>query len=694
MDFLKPALIFTALACLVLSGSFLYVWIAYTRRRYALCWGLSWLAAVPHLACSWVLISAPELHVVQALDQVLLVANAALMVCGCLDFVHGRIPTRTVVLVALPFLTWGVLAPLYATEFSRAQLPNAVLLGGSYLFTAMSFLHLRRTRRTRGSLVIAILFALAGLHEFDYPLFGNLAWATAIGYTLASVLATLIALSLLILILEEARADVEEERARLRGILDALPVGVVMFRRDGSAALDNAMSRTMLGNTATATPTTLQDLAGRLLVPAEAMHRRASHDSPMARTFATGEVCVPEEFALCNPDAIPRAVLVNAGPVHDARAQLLGVVTVLQDVEEWKHIERQMVRSQRLQSLGTLAAGVAHNFNNALTLMLGHAQLARHAADLPSMRSRVESISQIASDSVGIVGRIQSLARSRPAGARAESVVELAALVRDVVELTRPRWLEGAKAEGVHYEVRTELVDGVEIRAQAAELRESVLNLVINALDAMPRGGRLTFEVGIDAGHAVLRLTDDGEGMPAEVRERVFDPFFTTKGARGTGLGLSLVFGVVERLGGEIAVESAPGSGTTFTLRFPLAGSGSAHSAMPEVRAASVARHVLVVEDDPVLRNLTVEMLEQQGHRATPAASGQAALRMLEGSDIDLVFTDLSMPGVTGWDVVSHAARVRPGIPVVLVTGWGQLISPTECAAAVERSAAPIQRAA
>jgi CheY-like chemotaxis protein len=169
--------------------------------------------------------------------------------------------------------------------------------------------------------------------------------------------------------------------------------------------------------------------------------------------------------------------------------------------------------------------------------------------------------------------------------------------------------------------------------------------------------------------------------MTGEVSERIFDPFFSTKGPRGTGLGLSLVFGVVERHRGRITVESTPGVGTTFVLSLPLAIAGNSAPPVPAQVDGPRARNILVVDDEPALRRMTVEMLAQEGHRATPAPSAREALKMLEDPAYDLVVTDLAMPGITGWDIVEHSAKVRPGLPVVLVTGWGQAISPEECAA-------------
>lgn len=680
MEFIRPALIFTSLACTMLAGAFIYVWLAYTRRRYALLWGLSWLVAVPHLACTWILLDSPNLRAFLIADQVLLVANAFFMVCGCLDFVYRRIPVRAVLLIALPFLAWGIFAPLTSISFANVQAPNAFLLGGSYLVTASNFLRLRRERRTRGALAIAILFAVGGLHEFDYPLFGNQPWAAPFGYTLASVIATLIALSLLILILEEARADVEQERSRLRGVLDALPVGVVVFGPDGAAALDNPAAREMLGQPRSADPTSLPALSNRLHAAGGSVSPASADESPMARSLRTGEPSAPQEFALSRPAAASRAVLVNAAPMRDAKSQLLGVVTVLQDVEELKEAERRMVRSQRLEALGTLAAGVAHNFNNALSLILGHAELARQAEEDPAVRARLDSIRQVAADSVGIVSRIQDLARSRPLESAGDALADLGGVARDVIELARPRWQEEAASQGMTYTVETRIDEGIEVKAQASELREAVLNLVINALDAMPSGGQILFSVAAEGHEAVLRVTDDGEGMSPEVQERVFDPFYSTKGTRGTGLGLSSVLGIVERFDGRILVESTLGVGTTFTLRFPLVGAAP-RAATFGPRSLSTPRHVLVVDDDTMLRELTVDMLRQEGHSATPASTGEEALRMIESSEFDLLLTDLVMPGMTGWDVIDGAARIRPGLPVVLMTGLGQIVAPEECAA-------------
>ncbi len=679
MEFLKPALLFMALSCAVLATSFLYVWVTYGRRRYALYWGLAWLVAVPHLACNWLMVGAPNAPLLEIIDQLLLVANASLMVCGCYAFAFGRIPLGRISALALPFIAWGVFAPLQTAEFARTQIPDAILLGGSYLWTAGTFLNLYRAKHTRGTLVIALLFALAGLHELDYPLFGDVAWAAPVGYTIASMLAMSIAVSLLILILEESRIEVDQERARLYGVLDALPVGVLMLDPAGSLVLDNRAARALLGDATAEAPITMAALATRLLPPGDDSAVEPAAEAPMLRSLRSGETCPPEEFALLDGTGVRHSVLVNAGPVRDANTSLLGVVTVLQDVEAWKQIERQMVRTQRLQALGTLASGVAHNFNNNLALILGHAQLALQAATGAPERVRLNAICQIATDSVGIVSRIQDLARARPSGVRSVTVFDLGALVHDVIELSRPRWRDDADAAGIHYVVDTGLESDVLVAGQPGDLREAILNLVINALDAMPAGGRLSVSVSADAAEACLRLTDDGQGMPTEIRERIFDPFFSTKGVRGTGLGLSLVFGVVERHAGRIAVDSAPGTGTTFTLHFPLAAGALPQSpALGGTSASSL--HMLVVDDDAALRAMTVEMLVAAGYRATPAQSPQLALQMLEDVQFDLVFTDLAMPGVTGWEIAAHAARMRPGMPVVLVTGWGQTITAEDCA--------------
>ena len=265
--------------------------------------------------------------------------------------------------------------------------------------------------------------------------------------------------------------------------------------------------------------------------------------------------------------------------------------------------------------------------------------------------------------------------------ARPFQAVDLNRLVDEVVELTRPRWKEEANVNGVSYEVVTEKGSLPPVAGDPSELREALTNLMFNALDAMPGGGRVVFRTGMEGERVCCAVTDTGVGMTEEVRQRVFDPFFTTKGERGSGLGLSVAYGIVARHGGEIDVRSRVGEGATFTLRLPA--EREVAERPKKVPPPSPARKgkVLVIDDEPELREVLGEFLAGQGHTVTACADGEAGLSRLLEERFDLVITDLGMPGLSGWEVVKRAKECRPGTPVVLLTGWADQIDPDEARA-------------
>jgi signal transduction histidine kinase/ActR/RegA family two-component response regulator len=340
--------------------------------------------------------------------------------------------------------------------------------------------------------------------------------------------------------------------------------------------------------------------------------------------------------------------------------------------------QQRIVQTERLRALGQMAGGVAHDFNNALAVILGRTQLLlRHVAD-PDVRRQLGVVETVAKDAARTVRGIQEFARMRRA--RPFHEVDLSRVVREVVEVTRTRWRDEPQAAGITYEVALDLAPVPPVAGDAAELREALTSIVFNALDAMPAGGRLGFRTALADGRVLCAIADTGAGMPEEVRRRVFDPFFTTKGERGSGLGLSMAYGIVSRHGGEIEVESAPGRGATFTVRLPVAApAGAERPAAPPAAVPVVpGRTILVVDDEAEVRSVLAQLLEAQGHVVATAADGQAGLARLAAGGIDLMVTDLGMPGLSGWEVARLARLHQPTLPVVLVTGWGDQIDPAD----------------
>jgi signal transduction histidine kinase/CheY-like chemotaxis protein len=337
--------------------------------------------------------------------------------------------------------------------------------------------------------------------------------------------------------------------------------------------------------------------------------------------------------------------------------------------EELDRGRQRAAQVERLRALGEMAAGVAHDFNNALAIILGRAQLLLEGAEAPA-RGALELVVKAAQDAARTVRRIQEF--TRRATLRPREAVDLSAVVRDVIEMTRARWADQAEARGIRYEVSAEGGPVPLVLGDAADLREALTNLVFNALDAMPDGGRLALRTRAEGTRVRCEVADTGVGMAEAVRERAFEPFFTTKQEKGSGLGLSIVYGIVTRLGGEITVVSSPGVGSTFVLWLPTAGGRLAVAVGgPAAPRTAPGARVLVVDDEAEVRSALADILLLEGHTPVACADGAHALRALEAEVFDAVLTDLGMPGLSGWDVARAAKQLQPTTPVVLVTGWG-----------------------
>jgi signal transduction histidine kinase/CheY-like chemotaxis protein len=335
--------------------------------------------------------------------------------------------------------------------------------------------------------------------------------------------------------------------------------------------------------------------------------------------------------------------------------------------------QQQLVQAERLGALGEMAAGVAHDFNNLLQVVVGRAQLLLMSVEDPRWRRDLETIRKAALDGAHTLRRIQEFTRTRHTQPFAP--VDLVDLVRDVLDLTRGRWQDDATGHGIVYDVSLEDGPVPVVQGVPEELREVVMNLVLNALEAMPEGGRLRCRVSADGATVAVSVTDTGSGMTDETKRRVLEPFFTTKGPRGTGLGLAVSWGIVKRHGGSIAIDSALGHGSTFTVRLPTTEGAGAAAKLGPTQPARQAR-VLVVDDDDAVRQVLRDLLVTQGHTVLEANSGATALARCDAGSVDLILTDVSMPGMTGWDVATACQQQFPEIPVGFVTGWGDQLDP------------------
>jgi PAS domain S-box-containing protein len=348
--------------------------------------------------------------------------------------------------------------------------------------------------------------------------------------------------------------------------------------------------------------------------------------------------------------------------------------------DDLRQSQQAILQQERLKALGQMASGIAHDINNALSpvSLYTEAMLETETGLSPAGRGQLEIINRAVQDVGQTIGKMREFYRLRETQLESE-FVQLNELVDQVLELTRARWNDMAMQRGVVIKVETALAaDLPPIMGIASEIREALVNLVFNAIDAMPDGGVLTVSTaggGAQAGDAVrVSVSDNGVGMDAEARRRCLEPFFTTKGERGTGLGLAMVYGVAQRHGAELDIQSSPGAGAVVSLTFAQATNDGVAPDTPTVLPRRRLR-LLLVDDDPVLLKALSDALESDGHAVTIANGGGAGIDIFEASrrsdDFDAVFTDLGMPYVDGRRVAAAIKGLSPTTPVILLTGWG-----------------------
>ncbi len=346
-------------------------------------------------------------------------------------------------------------------------------------------------------------------------------------------------------------------------------------------------------------------------------------------------------------------------------------------LNELKATQQQIIQQERLSAIGQMASGIAHDFNNNLTPILGFAELLLHNDRLldnkVEARRCLEMLRTSAKDAASVVSRLREF--YRPADTDEEfPVVDLAKIVHQAVSLTEPKWRNQTQAKGITVVVAAETKASPFVAGQESALREVLTNLIFNAVDAMPQGGRVSIETSIAGDDAIIRVRDTGTGMTETVRQRCLEPFFSTKGERGTGLGLSMVYGIIERHRGKLEIESAAGQGTSFIIRLPLAESSPMTAALPSRMRSKALLNVLIVDDEPRVLEVVSAYLRCDGHSVSTAASGREALEKFQRSQFDLVVLDRVMPEMSGDQTARFIKQVKHDIPVIMLTGFGALI--------------------
>ncbi|HYV09923.1 MAG TPA: ATP-binding protein [Pyrinomonadaceae bacterium] len=365
-------------------------------------------------------------------------------------------------------------------------------------------------------------------------------------------------------------------------------------------------------------------------------------------------------------------------------------------ITEQERIREQFSQMEKLSALGELASGVAHDFNNTLSGILGRAQLLQRTDDPEKIKRGLEIIIKTAEDGAKTVKRIQDFARQRRD--HNFELVSIDQILMDASEITRPRWKNFAEASNIHITLQLHIESNAMVMGDDSELREVLVNMVLNAIDAMPEGGKLSLTTRVADDSVIIKVVDTGVGMYPEVRSKIFDPFFTTKGKAGLGLGLAVSFGIIRRHGGNIEVESQYGKGTEFRITLPVAkmsqksveqieaveivATAVTNTAPPLPSTERARTKLLVVDDEDFVRELLSEILEGEHCDVFVAESGSEALSMFRDMEFDAVFTDVGMPGMSGWELAREIKQINASIPIAVITGWGEAVGSHEQKAA------------
>lgn len=424
----------------------------------------------------------------------------------------------------------------------------------------------------------------------------------------------------------------------------------------------------------------------------------ARHLFEQAKSTAHGIQTSGYERKWVTKDGKIRICIHNNSFWRDNSGNIVMVYSTLLDITERKKIEQELrntnmrlsnalvqlrreqdklIQYERLVALGQMASGIVHDFNNVLMPIMGFSdflvknpQLLDNKEDVLQILKDIHSASQ---DAKHAVMRLREFYKPSEIGQRC--VVPVIQILKGALSFAQPKWKDEMEGKGIKIKIIEEYNASPSVFVEEASIREVIVNLLLNSIDAMPNGGTITLRTYIDSNRAVIQISDTGIGMTPETLRRCFEPFYTTKGAHGTGMGLALAYATIRRYAGTIEATSELGKGTTMTIRLPLA--DAQHLPTEAIYAKTILKppkQVLVIDDEIWSRDLLLAFLTNDGHMVDTAASGHEGLRKFETKNYDVVIVDRAMPDMNGDDVASAIKTKKPDVPVIFATGFGDIM--------------------
>ena len=620
-QYLRAALIVSLLSVWMLVGLFFYL-NRYTKRDYFTVWTAAWLFYALWLTLGLNFDSSTPESIVFKVKQCCVSISAVFLLWGSLRFLKIAVRQTLFGLFMLFLMVWTFVGPHIISESLgpkartlEMQLPVFILLGLSSVFAGVCFFRLRKQMPFVGAGMLATGFFLWGLYLGSYPLSQQDEHLSSAGFFVAAVLQLFIAVSMIVLVLEEIRYAHEQTNAEIKAV-------------------------------------------------------RSEKETMQVKVLTTEEQCRSLYDQVRVTDGLQKAY------------------------EELRRTQQVVVQQERLRALGQMASGVAHDVNNALSPIVAYSELllTTHPELAGSSKKYLQIIKRSAEDIAHIVARMREFYRRR-SGTEPVEQVDVNLIIHEVIELTRPRWRDISQREGVSIQIEKTLEPQLPLLfSDPSEFREVLTNLVFNAVDALVQGGTITFVTrsinipdpeneGATQRRLQVEVKDNGVGMEEKIRQRCMEPFFSTKSLRGgTGLGLAMVYGMVQRHEGSIEIESSSGHGTCVRLTFPIqAKPTQTVSVTPPPAEKKHTLNVLCIDDEEPIRVLLQDCLTHFNHRVITASSGEQGIKLfrmahLNKEPFEVVITDFGMPKMDGHHVARTIKAEFPLIPIIMMTGWGNLI--------------------
>ncbi len=610
VEYLRAALMVSLLSVWVLVGLFFYL-NRFTKRQYFTVWTAAWLFYALWLTLSVEAPTAGTSSALFMLKQWCISISAVFLLWGSLSFLGLRVPQTLFGLFMLFLMAWSVVSRQMMSSAMEMQMPVFLLIGSGSLFASVSFFRLRKRLPYVGAGMLSLGFLLWGFYLASYPVAQANKELQSAGFFAAAVLQLFIAVSMIVLVLEEVRHKTDQLRVEM-------------------------------------------------------------------------------EAARSEKQALQAKVLTTQDECRSLYDQVRLTKGVQEAYEELRRTQDMVVRQERLRALGQMASGVAHDINNALMPIVAYSEMMLNGkAELSEdALRRMQVIHRCSRDIAHTVMRMREFYRR----SEAEKLVKVNVnrIVEETIDMTRPRWRDDAQRQGLSIQIERQLATDLPLLlSEPSELREALTNLIFNSVDALSNGGTITLITRVLNSAATgpatppsvqIEIKDSGMGMDEQVRTRCLEPFFSTKTHRGgSGLGLAMVYGMIQRHQGSVDIESTPGIGTSFRLTFPPREEAEPKTAAPapEVEQAR-SLNLLCIDDDEGIRDLLNECLGEFHHRVTVASNGAQGLKLFENAlntklPYQAVITDLGMPEMDGKQLARIIKAQSAGTPVIMMTGWGTM---------------------